>query len=479
MRPVVSLIVCSVLAGCAGQPSQNTVKSDSIVDALYTRMDADTQHYFGANDSGNAAGAGAALDDLRAAANACVITRGCDSARFVAAFDKLLRERGTQAPPSGDGEAAPAEETPEAGESSPPVAALPEAQRAVALLKGRRLADIIAMNDPVKLALEQWLTQYRPNLMKAYENYQYLRSRMWPEYEKAGLPEALLFGMLAQESGGKVHAVSHSGASGPLQFMSATGARFGLGVVDGFDQRFDPALSARANAAYMNERLAELNDNLELAIGAYNGGEGAMQRLASRAPEESFWSPKIYFAVSQETRDYVPMVLAAAWLFLHPERYNLVFPKLETKSLHVTLQKPTSLDELTVCLGQSGNADGWFRTLRNLNPTLDPRQKLEVGTLIEAPAAAAAEYAKSCAAGKWAELAADLHSAAQPVVPPESSPVRDKRSRVYVVRKGDTLDAIARKHGCSSAGELARINHLKAPDYLVRVGQELRVCSRS
>jgi len=44
--------------------------------------------------------------------------------------------------------------------------------------------------------------------------------------------------------------------------MSATGARFGLGVVDGFDQRFDPALSARANAAYMNERLGELNDNL-------------------------------------------------------------------------------------------------------------------------------------------------------------------------------------------------------------------------
>ena len=477
MRPVVSLIACSFLAGCAGQPAQSTAsKADNAVDALYTRMDADTQRYLAAGDSGKTADASAALDDLRAAANACVITRGCDGVRFVAAFDKLLRER-TVVPPAGDGEAAPAEAPAEAGESAPIVAALPEAQRSVALLKGRKLADIIAMNDPVKLAIEQWLTQYRPNLMKAFENYQYLRSRMWPEYEKAGLPEALLFGMLAQESGGKVHAVSRSGASGPLQFMSATGARFGLGVVDGFDQRFDPALSARANAAYVNERLGELNDNLELAIGAYNGGEGAMQRLAARAPQESFWSPKIYFALSQETRDYVPMVLAAAWLFLHPERYNLVFPKLDTKSVRVTLQKPASLDELTICLGQSGNADGWFRTLRNLNPALDPRQKLDAGSSIDAPAFAAAEYAKSCAGGKWVELAADLHSAAQPVVPP--APPRESRPRLYTVRKGDTLAAIARKTGCSSAGELARINHLKAPDYLVRIGQELRVCTRS
>jgi len=474
-----SLILCSLLAGCAGQPAQGGgAKANSAVDALYTRMDADTQHYLAASDSGKPPEATAALDDLRAAANACALTRGCDSVRFVAAFDKLLRERAAPtAPAAADSEAAPVEAAAEAGETSPVISALPEAQRSVALLKGRKLSDIIAMNDPVKLALEQWLTQYRPNLMKAYENYSYLRSRMWPEYEKAGLPEAILFGMLAQESGGKVHAVSRSGASGPLQFMSATGARFGLGIVDGFDQRFDPALSARANAAYINEQLGELNDSLELAIGAYNGGEGAMQRLAARAPDAGFWSPKIYFALSQETRDYVPMVLAAAWLFLHPERYNLNFPKLDAKPVSITLKQSTSLDELTICLGQTGNADGWFRTLRNLNPAVDPRQSLTVGSTIQAPAPLAAEYAKSCSGGKWVELAADLHSAAQPIVPPQ--PVRESRPRLYVVRKGDTLAAIARKTGCSSAGELARINHLKAPDYLVRVGQELRVCTRS
>jgi membrane-bound lytic murein transglycosylase D len=475
-RPAVA---CLLLTACAAQPVQNGARKDSAVDGLYARLDADSQRYLKARDSNGAAESSAALDDLRAAATQCASTQGCDNVRFVAAFDRLLREQpGALVAPAGDGEVAPSEESAEAGEASPVVAALPEVGRSVALLKGRNLGDIIALNDPVKLALEQWLTQYRPNLMKAYENYSYLRSRMWPEYEKAGLPEALLFGMLAQESGGKVHAVSRSGASGPLQFMSATGARFGLGIVDGFDQRFDPTLSARANAAYINEQLGELNDSLELAIGAYNGGEGAMQRLAAHAPDAGFWSPQIYFALSPETRDYVPMVLAAAWLFLHPERYHLSFPKLEAKPVSITLQQPASLNELTICFGQAGNADGWFRTLRNLNPALDPRQRLDAGSRVDVPAPLAADYAKFCAHGKWVELAADLHNAVLPVAPPEAVHA-SSRAHMYVVRKGDTLAAIARKHGCSSAGELARINHLKPPEYLVYVGQDLRVCSRN
>ncbi len=482
------IAACSILAACAGQPARNTAAAPgSAVAALYTRLDADTQRYQAARDSagrGNADSAlsesNAALDDLHAAAAQCASTHACDTSRFFAAFESLLRAQ-TAAPVPADagGDEAPADATAEAGESSPVAAALPEVGRSVALLKGRKLADIIAMNDPIKVALEQWLTQYRPNLMRAYENYEYLRHQMWPEYEKAGLPEALLFGMLAQESGGKVHAVSRSGASGPLQFMSATGARFGLGVVDGFDQRFDPALSARANAAYINEQLGVFNDNLELAIGAYNGGEGAMQRLAARQPDAGFWSPKLYFSLSQETRDYVPMVLAAAWLFLHPERYHLNFPKFDTRPGSIVLKAPTSLDELTICLGGVGNnEDGWFRTLRNLNPRYDPRQRLDAGTKLNVPASLSVDYEKNCTSGQWITLAADLHAAARPVVPPPFAP--HVYTRVYVVRKGDTLAAIARKHGCSSASELARLNHLKPPAYLLRIGQDLRVtCSRN
>jgi membrane-bound lytic murein transglycosylase D len=472
MRRLCSVIVpCLLLAACAGQPPRQTASTapDGAVTALYTRLDSDSGNYLAAREAGDATDkANAALDDLQAAAAQCASTRGCDTARFFAAFDKLLRTPANAAPGAADSADESPDASAEAGETSPVVAALPQTGRAVALLKGHRLGDIIAMNDPMKVAIEQWLTQYRPNLMRAWENYQYMRHEMWPQYEKAGLPEALLFGMLAQESGGKVHAVSRSGASGPLQLMSATGARFGLGVVNGFDQRFDPAAAAGANAAYINEQLAVFNDNLELAIAAYNGGEGAMQRLAQRHDDAGFWDPKIYFAVSQETRDYVPMVLAAAWLFLHPDRYNLQFPRLDTTPAQIVLARPASLDELTVCLGQDGNTDGWFRTLRNLNPAYDPRQKLDAGTRLDVPALLAADYAKLCTSGKWAELAADLHSAALPAAPAQPA------SRQYVVRRGDTLGGIARRHGCSS-GELARLNHLKPPQYLLKVGQDLRV----
>lgn len=491
--------VALTLSACAGQPVQKKNAPATAPDAqaasnaeqiasLYERLDADAKHYSAARaqaGSGNAeqssAAAKAALDDMRSASAQCLALKDCEAQRFIATFDHLLRQDSgllgeDTANPAPDG----AETNGEAGVSSPVAAALPEVKRSVALLKGRELSDLIAMNDPVKVALEQWLTQLRPNLMQAYENYQYLRYRMWPEYQRAGLPEAVLFGMIAKESGGKVHAVSRSGASGPLQFMYATGARFGLGTVNGFDQRFDPQMSARANASYLNEQLAIFNDNLELVLGAYNGGEGAMQRLANRNPDASFWDPKIYFEVSPETRDYVPMVLAAAWLFLHPERYHLSFPHIENKAASIALAQAASIDELTICLGSEGNPNGWFRTLRNLNPSYEPSQPIAAGTRIDIPAKLVPTYEKSCKDGNWVALASDLHNAAVPPAPAGARMAKamshgSASSRTYVVRKGETLGAIAHKVGCSSVSELAAANRLKGPAYAIKPGQTLQV----
>jgi membrane-bound lytic murein transglycosylase D len=482
------------LAGCAATPTQkkSAAVDDAGITALYARLEQDSQRYEnglalareGKNDQADAE-VTAALDDLRAAATRCGEVAGCEQQRFVAAFDRLLRlSTGGEANEETEGETGGAtpEAVEEAGETSPVVTAVPALGRSITLLKGRELGDIIALNGPVKAALEEWLTQYRPNLVTAYVNYEYMRYLMWPEYEKAGLPEALLFGMLAKESGGKVHAVSRSGASGPLQFMYATGLRFGLGTVDGFDQRFDPKLAARANAAYVNEQLAIFNNQLELVIGAYNGGEGAMQRLAGKGGAQSFWDPQVYYAVSQETREYVPMVLAAAWLFMHPERYNLVFPKITGKPGSITLARPASIAELTICLGNDADSeDGWFRTLRNLNPALDPQQPEPTGAKLAVPAELEAVYARNCADGKWPELAAELHSAVVPS-PPPGSLVHAKAltPRAYIVRKGDTLSSIARKVGCRSVREIAAANGLHAPRYAIKPGRTLRIpsCTR-
>lgn len=500
-KMMLSGVVMLGLAGCvATAPKKQDVAAAPAGDGvaqLYTRLDAATQRYANAMQAqrGGDVQAGqvesrAALDDLRDASTQCVRTPACDVQRFIAAFDAMLRR--DSAGPMADadtGSDAP-QAIAEAGEAEPAAHGIPELGRSITLLKGRELSDLIAMNGPVQVALEEWLTQYRPNLMAAYVNYQYLRFEMYPEYQKAGLPEALLFGMMAKESGGKVHAVSRSGASGPLQFMYATGLRFGLGMVGGFDTRFDPQLSARANAAYVNEQLAIFNNNLELVIGAYNGGEGAMQRRAGRGDSAlSFWDPQVYYGVSQETRDYVPMVLAAAWLFLHPDRYNLEWPKVNTKPGSISLTQPASLAELTICLGQDGGApDGWFRVLRNLNPQLDPQQPEPVGAKLVVPQQLEKVYARDCASGRWQRLASELHSATLPTPPAGMS--ADKRvatrkgsgtgSHAYVVKKGDTVAAIARKSGHCSVRDIADRNALRAPHYRLKPGQVLQLpsCAR-
>ena len=57
----------------------------------------------------------------------------------------------------------------------------------------RRVTKVIEVNEPLKAALEEWLTWMRPNLLDAWENYQFLRYQMFPAYEKAGLPEDEIF----------------------------------------------------------------------------------------------------------------------------------------------------------------------------------------------------------------------------------------------------------------------------------------------
>ncbi|WP_130618366.1 transglycosylase SLT domain-containing protein [Dyella amyloliquefaciens] len=479
-----------LLAACASGGGAKP-KPTPEANQLYTQLDQASRGYENAvaqTRAGNTQAAqqtlDASLDQLKSAAAHCPSTPGCDSQRFFSVFDRLLRLKdGNFA--LGDDLGAMGDEVPEGSESGKTGAAsLPEAQRSVTLLRGQQLSQLIAMNGPVKAALEMWLTQWRGNLMDAYINYQFLRYQMWPEYQKADLPEALLFGILAKESGGKVHAVSRSGAAGPLQFMYATGLRFGLTTEDGFDSRFDPAASARANAEYMDEQLRAFNNNLELTLAAYNGGEGRMRRMVGDNTSVSLYDPTIYNQLSQETRDYVPSVLAAAWLFLHPESYNLRFPRVDGAPGSIVLKRPASLTELTVCLGSAaGMSDGWFRTLRNLNPRLDPQVSQPTGVRVMVPKVLEKPYEARCTDGPWPILANDLHTAVLPVVPPPppppaSSPSRSSSSgktRSYTVRRGDTLTSIVNKLGCTSVQEVAEMNGLNHQH--IKPGQSLKVPS--
>ncbi len=470
---LMSLITAALVAACAQLPSagtapQNGPTNEAAINALYATIDASVRDY---QDGLEAAATGRwetahalieeAVESLAVAGSQCAETKGCEPQRFMSAYSNLLTQRSSVLTGAME-EFVEVEKTYE--EESIILADIPSASRSVNLLNGQDLREIIELNGPVNAAMHDWLTWMRPNLIDAWENYQYMRHLMWPEYEQAGLPEALLFGIMAKESGGRVHAVSRAGAAGPLQFMPHTGRRFGLGRDDGFDQRFDPALSARANVAYLNERFEALNHNLELALAAYNGGENRIQRLVRRSSNPSFWDAEIRAQLPRETQDYVPYVLAAAWLFLHPEEYGVEFPEVQTEPVNITLAAPATLGELAICLGQQDSRNGWFRTLRNLNPRLEPFDRLDTGTAITMPAKIEGAYRNRCVDGGHLSVAAVLH---------ESRDDRRPASRIYTVRPGDTLSTIVARNQCPSVRVLASENNIRAPNYLIRPGQRL------
>ena len=331
------------------------------------------------------------------------------------------------------------------------------------LLRGKDLRELIELNDPVKSAMNDWLTWMRPLLMDSYENYQYLRDKIAPIYEEAGFPEALLFALITTETGGKVHAVSDAGATGLMQFMSHTGKRYGLTVENGFDMRLDPVEATRASVAYLNEQLERTNQSLEKTLAAYNGGENRLRRLDRRLGGVNFWDSRFFNSLPNETRTYVPRILAAAWLFLHPEDYNLQFGSYRTETSLLTVRQDTALDQLSICLGQTQDQrDGWFRTLRNLNPRLEYNDPIKKGDKIVIPSILLKAYEQSCLEGDLVRRAQELHEAKSPEL------------IIYTVVKGDFLIRIAERHNCSFQ-EIAIINNLRGPKYLLKIGQKLKI----
>ena len=477
----VATLVLSACAATPQKPPQAAAPAvdEAAVNALYAEVQAASalgedglRRYRDGDLDGASAALAGAREQLTAIAGRCIATPGCEIERVLLAQDALLDRQAQQLLEREIAQAESVDVQAEAGVAPDVAAAAPEAVRGASLLKGRDLRTMVTLNEPTRAALEEWLTWMRPQLLEAHENYQYLRYLMYPAYEKAGMPEALLFAILAKESGGKVHAISRAGASGPLQFMYYTGTRYGLGRVDGFDTRFDPALAARANVAYLNDQLRVFNDNLELALGAYNGGEGRMQRLSPQG-KRAFWDPQVLDRLPPETREYVPMVLAAAWLFLHPEEYNLRFPVVDARPSSIDLATTLSLNELAICMGQDGNDRGWFRTLRNLNPRHDPNVRLPAGTKLSVPQTAADAYARHCVSGPMLAVSQQLHDARAPALPPGYS-MAGGGARTHVERRGETLGAIARRYGCSLQ-PLAAVNRIRPPRYAIRAGQKLAV----
>ena len=493
-RPVV-VVIPALLAALVALPFDAQALSrreQANIEALDQRMAVAEKRYreamvkIGNADPSGTAESNAALEDMEDVVAACGAQKGCQLSNMLAAYKRLLKL-------NADAEAEVLEDEPEGDDHATPLAVdVPEAARAAHLLADdHRFDKMVQYNPAVQEGIRRWLTDMRGALITSHENYQYMRHLMWPNFERNGLPEALLFGIMAKESNGKVHATSRAGAAGPMQFMYATGQRFGIGPdATGFDTRYDPAMAASASARYLNERMGALNRSIELALAAYNGGEGRAQRVYNGGGGRGFWDVDIYNQFPPETRDYVPMVIAAAWLFLHPREYGLDFPKVDARPASLRLAQPTSIYQLTICLGNRGEREGYMRALRNLNPRYEADSRLPAGGTINATTKIVGLYNRHCIQGRRADLARTLvmSKADSAVVrsapagaPPASGAIAATTvaaaavvPRDYRVQGGETLTSIARKFQCDTK-QLARANDIKAPRFHIRPGQRLKL----
>jgi membrane-bound lytic murein transglycosylase D len=288
-----------------------------------------------------------------------------------------------------------------------------------------------------------------------------------------GMPEDLVYLSLV-ESGFNANARSKAQAVGLWQFIAETGRRYGLRIDGYVDERRDPEKSTDAALRYLSDLHRQLG-SWSLAAAAYNSGENRVKRImrevtgSEQGDEHAYW--RIRPRLPAETRDYVPLIYAAAIVGKEPEKYGLGgVPRWVPVAID-TVEVPggVSLEVVAKAVGVSE------KELRTLNPHLlramtPPGDGYPVlipenrGPLFLANFDVAREEARVAAAAAAAAAARARAAAARPA---QARPVR------HTVRRGDTLSGIAKRHG-TSVSAIQRVNGMGRRTN-IQPGQVLRV----
>jgi len=267
-------------------------------------------------------------------------------------------------------------------------------------------------------------------------------------FRAEGLPLDLAYVPLI-ESAFKPDAVSRAKATGLWQFMRGTALENGLNHDWYIDERADPEKATRAAANYLKTLYGMFGD-WHLALASYNGGPGRMQRAMKRSGRADFWklsASRRY--LPRETRDYVPLILAAIIVAKDPLQYGLDVPSLEPPTYEtVTLARAVDLRRVAEWTGSPVDA------IQRLNPELR-RWTTPL---------AASEYVLRVPEGTALAVHARLAEAA----PDEPLPITH-----YIVKKGDTISRVAQRLKVTRS-DLAEANYLSRSARL-QAGQALVV----
>jgi len=217
----------------------------------------------------------------------------------------------------------------------------------------------IVLNEKV----ENCILYYQTIAREPFERYlkrsgKYI-SLMLEIIKEKGLPHDMVY-LPIIESGFNPKAYSWAHAVGSWQFIKSTGRRYGLRRNHWYDERRDFVKSTYAACAYLKYLYNMFGDWL-LALAAYNGGEGRVERQIKKQKTRNFWKLKL----KKQTRNYVPLYMAATIIAKNPEEYGF----------HVDYDEPLEFDVVRVnkALDLKVVADALnvsVNTIKELNPKL-------------------------------------------------------------------------------------------------------------
>jgi membrane-bound lytic murein transglycosylase D len=166
------------------------------------------------------------------------------------------------------------------------------------------------------------------------------------------------------ESAWRPKAVSWAAASGLWQFVPSSGRDYGLRQTAWIDERNSFEQATHASARYLKALAARYNGNWELAMAAYNTGAANVDRAISRAGTANFWT--IYPYIAQETRNYVPNILATILIAKNPEKYGFKGIRPEPPMAYDVVQVTSSTGLQLV----ADATDTGVEYIRSINPEL-------------------------------------------------------------------------------------------------------------
>ena len=279
--------------------------------------------------------------------------------------------------------------------------------------------------------------------------YNTLRSR--------GLPRELAY-IAFIESGYNPKATSSSGASGMWQFISSTGKHYGMEQDWWMDERRDPYQSTRAAADYL-DKLHRMFNDWQLAITAYNAGEGKIQRGLAATGSRTFFelrnkNDQIYNVrdrLSDENKQYLPKFIAVCKIARNLNKLGFSSMNMSRAPQIAEVKAKPGTDLLLFSRSMGLN----WETFVAHNPAYQRN--------VSHPSRPTTIYVPKQMAAQAQAMLFKL--------PPANTGTSNPGLREYTIARGDTMVSVSRKTGVPVA-ELRRLNQVSEP---LRPGRSLKI----